>query len=144
MNIRPLLFFSIAFLLFGGCAEKNLAVIPLEEIPAALRRTFSGAQAEIRKQVELTATAIQERQFAVASIQLPTLAALPNMSREQRDLLSQAHAAVNEQLRAATEAFQATAAADGTKPSGTTAQPAVKPEEAAAAAAVLHHYQQTK
>ena len=126
-----------------ACGEKNLAVLPLDEIPTALQKSFSGAQAEIRKQADLVANAIQKREFALASIHLPDLMALPNLSREQRDLLSQAQTAVNEQLRLATDAFQPAGAAEGSKVTGM-ARDAVKPEKAAAAAAVLHHYQQTK
>lgn len=136
-----LLLLSLGLALATACS-KSPPALTLEDLPAAITKSFQSARLQVKKNAEAIAKLIQDRQYALASIQLQALSAHPDLTKEQRDVLAAGMVAVNQTLQAQAETI-------APAPSGDTESPKPPPqpvstEEAATAAAALEHYKATK
>jgi len=130
-------------LLPAGCGGKSgPPVISLEELPAAITKSFASAGVLVKQNSGGIAELIQQKQYAAASIQLQAFMANPDLTADQRGVMSSAMAAVSQALQEQAASLQPPEeGADA--PAKSPAVP-VAQEEAAAAAAALDHYRATK
>jgi len=69
----------------GGAPPKELSV---EEIPAAIRQVFAGSGAELEEAAKVVAEGLEGQEKTKAYLQLQTLLERPELSAEQRDVVS--------------------------------------------------------
>jgi hypothetical protein len=130
-------------LVFPGCSKSGPPPLTLEEIPAAITAAFKTGKLQPKKNAEAIAKLISEKQYAIASIQLQALLSNPDLTPEQREVLSSSFRTVSETLQAQVASVDPGAApAEGGSPKPPP-QPVTR-EEAAAAAAAIEHYRATK
>lgn len=137
-----------AFLLmamFAACSKSGPPPLTLEEIPPAITKAFQSARLQVKKNADAIAQQVKGKQYIPVSIQLQALLSNPDLTREQRNVLSAAMVTINQILQAQAASLQP-ADAQAVETSGGPKPPVqqVTVEEAAAAAAAVEHYRATK
>ena len=88
-NLPRVLFPLLLVLLAGsGCdrASKPLPPLPLDQLPAALEKAFTKAEAETKDLAGSVVASVRSQDYAKAYLSLQTLLGKPNLSREQKDV----------------------------------------------------------
>jgi DNA-binding NtrC family response regulator len=120
----------------------------MEELPARLAKAFASANFQIKKTADAIVALVKEKQWPGAAMQLQALLSNTTLSKEQRDVATQALLTVNGALKEQSEALAGSAPAEtAAAPGDASPKPQLPPpstEEAAAAAAVREHYLRTK
>ncbi len=112
-HIPRILFPLLLVLLAGsGCdrASKPLPPLPLDQLPAALDKAFSKAEAETKDLAGSAAASVRSRDYVKASASLQALLGKPKLSGEQTDVTARGMLTVREALEAAQAAGDAAAA----------------------------------
>lgn len=86
----PKILFSLLLVLLAtsGCdrASKPLPLLPLDQLPAALEKAFTKAEAETKDLAGSVVASVSSKDYAKAYLDLQTLLGKPNLSREQKDV----------------------------------------------------------
>jgi len=88
-NLPRALFPLLLVLLAGsGCdrASKPLPPLPLDQLPVALEKAFTKAEAETKDLAGSVVASVRSQDYARAYLSLQTLLGKPNLSREQKDV----------------------------------------------------------
>jgi hypothetical protein len=72
-----------------------------EEIPAAMEKAFATAEPEKKTLADQAVQSMQRKQYAKALLEFQSLCAIPELSKEQRNVASRSMLTVNESLQAA-------------------------------------------
>ncbi len=97
---------TVALLAFSvGCSKEAEAPQPLtlDQMPAALNQAFQKAPTERKELVERAVSAVQNKELSKALMVIEGLCAIPDLSPEQRETASRALLTVNQELQAAAE-----------------------------------------
>ena len=99
--LLPVLLLS---LFFAGC-EKNKPPQPLsvDQIPAAMNQAFAKAPAERKELVERAVSALQNKEISKALMVVEGLCAVPDLTSEQRETASRTLLTLNQELQAAAQ-----------------------------------------
>jgi hypothetical protein len=73
----------------------------LDQIPAALQKAFSGANAENRSLADQIVATLQAQDYSKAFYQIQNLAAAPGLNKEQQGITSRAVLTLNGVLQSA-------------------------------------------
>ncbi len=131
----------LVLLLALGCGAKNPPPLTLEEIPAAMKKSYASARLQTKKNAEAVAKLIEEKQYAVASIQLQGLLQTEGLNDDQRNVTSAALTTINALLaQVVGEAEPAPAGGDAPPPP----KVEMNQQDVEAAKAVRQHYIRTK
>ena len=95
----------LLFILLAGSscdrASKPLPVLPLDQLPAALEKAFTKAEAETKELAGSVVASVRSQDYAKASLSLQSLLGKPNLSREQKDVTARGIITVHDALEAA-------------------------------------------
>jgi hypothetical protein len=106
--------FSLLFVLLAGLgcdrASKPLPPLPLDQLPAALDKAFSKADAETKDLAGSAAASVRSQDYVKASASLQTLLGKAKLTREQTDVTARGMLTVREALESAQAKGDAAAA----------------------------------
>ena len=100
-------------LLLVGCgrgAPPPPEPVDIEQAPATIESTFADASPECKEAADRAIAALNAGNDAQAYLELQTLAARTDLTREQQDLVAGAMIAVNQRMQASAESGDAEAA----------------------------------
>ena len=112
-KLPKILFLLWLVMLAGsGCdrASKPLPPLPLDQLPAALEKAFTKAEAETKDLADSAAASVRSQDYVKASASLQALLGKPKLSREQTDVTARGMLTVREALEAAQAKGDAAAA----------------------------------
>ena len=100
-NLSRVLFPLFLVLIAGpGCdpAKKQLPPLPLDQIPAALEKAFSKAEAENKELADSVAACVRSQDYSKAYASLEALLSKPKLNREQSEVTARSILTVNQAL----------------------------------------------
>ena len=88
-----------------GCSKEAQAPQPLsvDQVPTALNQAFQKASTERKELVERAVAAMQNKELSKALMVIEGLCAIPDLTPEQRETASRAMLTVNQELQAAAQ-----------------------------------------
>ena len=99
--LLPVLLLS---LFFAGCEEnKPPQPLSLDQIPAAMNQAFAKAPAERKELVDRAVSALQNKEISKALMVVEGLCAVPDLTSEQRETASRTLLTLNQELQAAAQ-----------------------------------------
>ena len=104
LNLKSITVALLLGLTLGvGCSRTSPPPTPLalEELPAALEKAFSKAQADTKELANQVVAAVQAGDYSKAFLAIQTLAGQPGLTKEQLSVTSRATLTVNGLLEAA-------------------------------------------
>ena len=104
--VLPIVGFPLLFtLLFAlGCGNHEVAApapLAVEQLPAAIEKAFAKAKPAAKELATQVITSVQAQDYSKAFLDLQTLAANPDLTKEQSSVASSAMMTVNELLKTA-------------------------------------------
>lgn len=86
-----------------GCNRSSAppTPLPVEQLPSALEKAFSQAQPESKDLAKQVVASVQAQDYAKAFLELQQLAAMPNLTKEQRTVTARGLLTVNGLLQTA-------------------------------------------
>ncbi len=104
----------LVFTLLAGAscdrASKPPAALPLDQMPAALEKAFTKAQADTKELAGSVAASVRSQDYSKAYFGLQNLVAKPKLSREQADVTTRGLLTVHDALQSAQAKGDAAAA----------------------------------